>query len=603
MIMKIYNKILFLLFGGIFFVSCNDFLDRPPIDQFTDGEFWQNENHARSFMYNIYPSLFPGYESGVLFPGWINDIGDDAVSGANQSPFSPDVIPTSDGSWSFTNIRRANYVIESAQRMDEPEATINHWKGIGHFLRAYYYSSLTFQYGDVPYFDKVPQYSENKEDMDYLYKDRDSRASVVEKNIEDFNFAMANIRSNDGALQINRYVVAALASRLMLREATFQKYYLKDNAMAAKCLQAAKAAAELVMSGPYSLSPSYKALFTSTDLAGNPEIIMYRKYMDGILQHGMVTVNFSEAIGGVSKSFAESFLRSDGLPIYFDNEFWMAPTVEDFFTDRDPRMTDILRPKYCLQGGSNAPFNYSLSGYSWRKFMDDTWLEDGNPMKNSPLLTGTRNITAAPVLRLGEVLLNYAEICYELESVTGNDVFNQAVLDLSINKLRDRASMPRLQESGGGLPAVNGIPYDDPRRTQWEPANDVSPMLWEIRRERRIELCFEGMRSNDLKRWGKLDYLCNQNNPDFRYGAYIRYSDYPAEVVANVRLAYKIDPVTVDILHIDGSPVREGYIIRNTGPDRRELPQPKNYVKPIPMDQIDLYKSRGYTLTQTKEWQ
>jgi len=600
--MRTYNKFLCLLLGGIFFISCSDFLDRPPIDQFTDSEFWQNEDHARSFMNNIYSTLFPGYEVGVLFPTWINDIGDDAVSGSDQTAYSPDVIPTSDASWTFTNIRRANYVIENAPRMDEPEATINHWVGIGHFLRAYFYSSLTFQYGDVPYFDKVPQYSDAKEDVDYLYKDRDPRNYVVDRIIEDFNFALANVRTNDGALQINRYVVAAMASRLMLREGTFQKYYCKDNDMAVKCLQLAKTASELVMSGSYSLSPSYKALFTSNDLSGNTEIIMWRKYLDGVFQHGMVTCNFSEAIGGVSKSFAESFLRSNGLPIYFDNVYWMAPTVDDFFADRDPRMTDILRPKYCLQGGSNAPFNYSLSGYSWRKFMDDTWTEDGNPMKNSPLLTGTRNVTGAPVLRLGEVLLNYAEICYELESITGEDLFNQGILDLTINKLRDRAGMPRLQEMGG-VPAVNGIPYDDPRRTQWEPANDVSPMLWEIRRERRVELCFEGLRSNDLKRWGKLDYICNLHNPDYRYGAYIRYSDYPVDVVSNVKLAYKIDPITVDTLSADGTPVREGYIIRNIGIGKRGLPQPKNYVKPIPMDQIALYNSRGYTLTQTKEWQ
>lgn len=597
--MKTYKYFLCLLLGGVLFASCSDYLDRPPIDQFTDGEFWNDETQARAFMYNVYASLFPGFETGTVVPTWINDIGDDAVSGSNQSAFTPDVVPTSDGSWTFTNIRKANYVIESAQRMNEPEATINHWLGIGHFLRGYYYSSLTFQYGDVPYFDKVPQYSESKDDLDYLYKDRDPRTFVVGKIIEDFNYALANVRLNDGPLQINRYVVASLVSRLMLREGTFQKYYCKDTETAVKCLQLAKTASELVMNGPYALSATYKDLFISTDLSSNPEIIMYRKYLDGVLQHSMVTWNYTEAQAGVSKSFAESFLRNDGFPIYYDNEYWLAPTANDFFANRDPRLTDVLRPKYYPQGGSNSPFSYSLSGYSWRKFMNDSWSEDGNPMKNSPLLSGGKNITHAPVLRLGEVLLNYAEICYELEVLTGTDLFNQGLLDITINKLRERARMPRLQEIGG-MPAINGKVYDDPRRTQWEPANDVSPMLWEIRRERRVELCFEGLRANDLKRWCKLDYQCNQHNPDFRYGAYIRRSDFPAGVFNNVKLAYKIDPVSVDTL--DGR-LQEGYIIRQIGPDRRELPQAKNYVKPIPMDQISLYKNKGYTLSQTKEWQ
>jgi hypothetical protein len=261
-----------------------------------------------------------------------------------------------------------------------------------------------------------------------------------------------------------------------------------------------------------------------------------------------------------------------------------------------------FRPQYYPQGGNNAPFAYTLTAYSWRKYTDDAWMENGNSMKDSPLLTGGKNVTNAPVLRLGEVLLNYAEICYELETITGQDVFNQEVLDKTINKLRDRVKMPHLQEING-MPAVNGQTYDDPRRTLWETDNDVPPMLWEIRRERRVELCLEGsFRSVDLKRWHKLDYLCNRNNPDYRYGAYIRLSDFPAEVAKNVKLAYKIDPFTVDTLYTDSTRVTAGYIIKNIGA-ARPLPEAKNYVKPIPMNQITLYKNKGYNLTQTKEWQ
>jgi hypothetical protein len=597
--MKTYKYLLCLLFGGILFASCSDFIDKPPIDEFTDGEFWQNEKHARTFMYDIYPTLFAGYGSGTTVPAWINDIGDDGVSGGDQGVFSPSVIPATDDSWNFVNVRRANYVIENAPRMNEPEGTINHWVGIGHFLRGYFYSSLTFQYGDVPYFDHVLQYSKNKEDEAYMYKDRDPRDFVVDKIIEDFEFALTNVRVNDGALQINRYVVAALASRYMLREATFQKYYYHNNALATKCLQLAKKASELVLSGPYSLSPNYKALFTSDDLSANSEVIMYRKYMDGILAHSMVQYNNSQPQGGVSKSLTESFLRSDGFPIYYNNAYWLAPTAEAFFLDRDPRLSYNFRPQYYPQGGNNTPFAYTLSGYSWRKYTDDAWMENGNPMKDSPLLSGGRNITNAPCLRLGEVLLNYAEICYELEAITGENLFNQEILDMSINKLRDRVGMPRLQEISG-MPAVNGVVYDDPQRTQWEPDNDVSSMLWEIRRERRVELCLEGgFRSVDLKRWHKLDYLCNQHNPDFRYGAYIRLADFPADVAKNVKLAYKVDPVSVDTL--DGK-LQEGYIIKNIG-TIRALPEARNYVKPIPTDQITQYKNKSYTLTQTKEWQ
>lgn len=38
----------------------------------------------------------------------------------------------------------------------------------------------------------------------------------------------------------------------------------------------------------------------------------------------------------------------------------------------------------------------------------------------------------------------------------------------------------------------------DPDRDQ-----DVNPLLWEIRRERRVELMGEGTRLDDLRRWKK----------------------------------------------------------------------------------------------------
>ena len=59
--------------------------------------------------------------------------------------------------------------------------------------------------------------------------------------------------------------------------------------------------------------------------------------------------------------------------------------------------------------------------------------------------------------------------------------------------------MPALQFVGG-KPAVDGEVYDDPKRSGNQSRGD-DPMLWEINRERRVELCFEGFRLNDLKRW------------------------------------------------------------------------------------------------------
>jgi hypothetical protein len=576
--MKIKIKTMIFALCALAFVSCEDFLDRPPYDQFDNAEFWQSESQARAFMYAVYPVIFPGYGTGDTEPATFfgETSNDDYMSAVAQTELGPLTIPTSDGSWSFTNIRKANYIIENVDRLPLDEASINHWRGIGRFFRAVFYSNLVFTYGDVPYQDHVPVSGGSKEDMDYLYKDRDSRTFVAGKIMEDFQYAMDNVRPNDGSLQINKYVVAAMASRLMLREGTFLKYHDIDQAKATECLEMAKKASELVMSDKYKISDNYNGLFSSDDLAGNPEVIIYRKYVEGILAHSMWTITSTYSVQGASKSLAESFLKKDGFPIYYNNEYWVAPTSNDFFTDRDPRLNMSFRPKYYVRGENPGNFAYAISGYSCQKYTDDSRIAS----TASTTFNRGKNITDAPCLRLGEVLLNYAEACYEL------DTLDQSILDKTINALRDRkgVEMPHLQIVGGE-PAINGVVYDDPKRLQIDPS--VPSLLWEIRRERRVELNLEGFRRNDLKRWKKLDYMMNAVNPDIRYGAYIRLSDYPNKDASIV---------------LEDPAATEGYILGNTGAQRVVMPTEKNYVNPVPTNQITLYKNHGYTLSQTAVW-
>ena len=568
--------------------SCDGFLNQPPYDDFTDEEYWQNEDQARTYMYGFYTSVFSGYGTGTSHGAFLmgQTLNDDFASDVEQQDLTPLVVPESDGSWSFSSIRKANYVLESIDRIDATPAAKNHWRGVARFFRACYYSNLVFRYGDVPWYDRVPKLSDSKEDMDYLYKDRDPRAYVDSCIMADFQYAMDSVRESDGPLQVNKYVVAAMASRFMLREGTYLKYHNIDLPLAEKCLTMAKNAAEMVMnSKKYAIAPSYKALFVSNDLGTNPEIIMHRHYVDGVLAHSTLTYSFTEAQAGLSKSLAEAFVGSDGLPVYSKDANWLAPTADEFFANRDARLAMCIRPKYYVKGTDTKPFNYALSGYSWNKFMDDS-----KATTPDATWSGSKNVTDAPCLRYAEVLLNYAEAAYELHLLAGK-AFTQADLDKSINLIRARAdvNLPALQIIGG-QPAVNGVTFDDPKRLQIEQNADggiTDALLWEIRRERRVELCMEGFRLNDLKRWCKLDYLWNGCNPDIRYGSYIRLSDYPnkaAEVV------------------LEDATATEGYILRNTL-GQRNRPIKRNYINPIPSGQITLYKIKGYTLSQNPDWE
>lgn len=104
-----------------------------------------------------------------------------------------------------------------------------------------------------------------------------------------------------------------------------------------------------------------------------------------------------------------------------------------------------------------------------------------------------------PVFKIEEVILNYAEAMWELGR------FDQSVADITINKLRDRAEV--------GLMQVSAIGSDfDPDRDQ-----TVDAVLWEIRRERLIELMGESFSWEDVRRWKKADYFVNKQH----YGVYL----------------------------------------------------------------------------------
>src|SRR5699024_2177461 len=177
--------------------------------------------------------------------------------------------------------------------------------------------------------------------------------------------------------------------------------------------------------------------------------------------------------------------------------------------------------------------------------------------------------------RYGEVLLNYAEATYELGELTNSD------LDKSINVLRSRTGidMPALQVSGEQA-MVNGQVITDPDRDP-----NVSGILWEIRRERRVELMMEGFRLDDLKRWKKLEYVDTIDNPDINRGAWISLDDYPE---ANV--------------YIEGGN-NEGYIVPASEQQaQRRFDDESDYLSPLSLDQIRLFNYHCVYLEQIPGW-
>lgn len=483
------------------------------------------------------------------------------------------MVSGTDASYTYSYVRRANYLLEGVDKVPGlDEATRNHWLGVGRLLRGIEYCDLSFYYGDTQWYSTRI----NSTQTDSLYKPRDSRDKVVMPRVlADLRFALENIRENDGELQINRYVAAAMISQRLLREGTYEKYHGINADMARQCLELAREACLVVMnSGRYTLAPEYSSLFASEDLADNPEVILYKRYIDTKTGHSVLNYNYLQPQAGPNRDFADCFLTADGLPVYAADINFCPKTSEEYFTARDPRLGYIIRPdKYYIAGADVNGAAYSRSGFSMCKYMDRS--KEGS---NDLIYTGNaKNTTDCPQYRLGQILVDYAEICYELGTLT------QADLDRSINVLRARksVSMPLLQIIGGE-PAVNNAVYDDPMRDP-----DVPAMLWEIRRERRVELAFEGSRLDDLKRWKKLIYLWSEYNPNIAIGAWISYADFDKADKTKAVL-----PAGAD----------EGYLIVTPPSNYRPAPTARDYIRPIPTDQIQLFSQNGYKLEQNPQW-
>lgn len=105
------------------------------------------------------------------------------------------------------------------------------------------------------------------------------------------------------------------------------------------------------------------------------------------------------------------------------------------------------------------------------------------------------NLNGYPVLRYAEVLLNWIEAKAELFTLGAGSV-TQEDIDLSVNKIRNRPLAQDAVKRGVQKTApmeLAALP-DDPSRD-----SDVPALLWEIRRERRMEFAFEHSRIIDLR--------------------------------------------------------------------------------------------------------
>ena len=309
---------------------------------------------------------------------------------------------------------------------------------------------------------------------------------------------------------------------------------------------------------------------------------MYRSYVENVVMHSLMSFQNTEMeMSSPSRSFIDAFLTTNGLPIHqAGNTDYKGKEYANEIQNRDPRLADNIDEESGLRLNGVAAV-YAASGYYANRYVNKDLI-------NKPGGMSSTNTTDAPVMKLNEVMLNYIEAAAELADL-GQYTLTQDDFDKTINAIRDRQSthMPHVTLAGNAL-KVNGVEINDPDRDA-----TVKPIIWEIRRERRVELAYEGLRFNDLRRWGKLEYADMVKNKKLNMGAWINKADYDATAMAKITLCDENGNIVTG---------NEGYIMPITEVAKMREMADKDYLYPIPVDQITMYETHGFTLTQNPGW-
>lgn len=523
-------------------------------------------------------------------------------------------VPESGGGWTWTDLRRINTVLS---RMDtcEDEKVRAEYEALARFFRAFFYYEKVKLFGDVPWIDE-----ELASDSEKLYAPRNSREFIMQKMLADVDFAIANLPAGVSTFRVNRWAALALKSQFCLFEGTFRKYHslnITPDAAGVETVhdykfyleEAAKAAEEIMTDGPYKLyttgnpDKDYRMLFAQEE-ASQTEFILavYYNHPAGIYNNS-TAMSILPAQGRLSatRKFVNTYLMADGTR-FTDNPDYKTMEYYDEFQNRDPRLAQTLRAPGYKRINSDAVLAPDLSctctGYHIAKW---TMAADANGGDSD---RADRSSNDTPVYRYAEVLLNYAEAMAELGD------FDQTVADKTINLLRDRVGMARMNVGSLTLDTY----LTDPKTGYSNPVllNDPNVVhILEVRRERCIELAQEGdFRWEGLLRWkegncvaqdmhgiyfpgpGEYDLDRNGTVDVWLYGA----NEAQPTIDANNPVYASCVPLRIgsDIYLSDGT---SGYV----DPQQKSthtFDESRDYYYPIPIDE----RSLNPNLTQNPNW-
>lgn len=474
------------------------FLDKQPLDAISDATFWKTEKDATLALTGCY-NIGAGW-SGESF--WMprDMIHLDMMAGlGSEKELIPDHV--TDGTltsayWLINNVWANSY-----KKIATCNNFLDHIDGITmdatkkammaaevRTIRGYELFNMALYYGAVP----LPKHLLTVAEANSITRTPQAEVwAFVEKDLQDNNAALPLTRIAAENGRITRGAALAILGRVQ---------------MAMKKWTAAAATYKTIIdNGTYVIDQNgYRQLFMQVG-ENSKEIIMASQFIEDTYGHVTPQYLYPEAFGGWHQyspynELVQSFECKDGKtisesPLYDKN---------NPYDNRDPRLdyTIMVNNRTRFKGnlfvstpGSNSPDRmnkYNWSGYCINKYMDSTF--SGNLMNYGGNFS---------LIRYPEVLLSYLEAKME-----AGDPIDQALLDATINLVRGRATV--------NMPPVTATA-----------ATTLRPI---VRRERLVEMAFEGLHYYDILRWGTAATELNRQFTGMKLtNDPANYKDYPVD--------------------------------------------------------------------------
>lgn len=470
------------------FTNCTDILDKEPPSAISDGSFWTGEGDAKLALVGCYRFQtgwsHDNFDSpqGLLYLDFAGGNGTEKENFTTLMASTNTVATNGNLRWYWGNayiqIAKYNTFLDNIGDCPMDEAKKQQWAAEVKCLRAYFLFNLAFYYKDVP----MPLTTLSVEEANSIPQTPQQEVyAQIENDLKESIPLLPKEQKDENLGRVSKGTAQVLLSRL----------YLAQN----KWAEAASILEEVIDSGTYALDrsngdESYEKLFHDGGEKSSETIFCVLGQKDKFTNSRYIYL-FPEAVGGwhqfaVYNELVKEYFCADGKSIeesdiYDDNDPYANREIRLYASVFLPPLGSYPGSQFngvtydCFQGPNTADaynkFNL-FNGYCPKKGADPSYTDIWS------------NYTYTPLMRYAEVLLSYLEALNESQP----NLVTQSVLDLTINDVRTRVNLPALQLS---------------ELTSQEKVRQA------VRKERRVEMAFEGLRYFDVLRWNIASEVLN----------------------------------------------------------------------------------------------